>query len=227
MPMLTVTTEEVHVDVSAEAEASKELAKLKDREADDAAKNRKYRTDQRFLSETIFSWGGTIFPKVLGKADVWLASLLHLSLFIVDQLYRDGPLNTSDPFVRNGPFFVRINVAFSFMGQTIWMMVFTLTFFVGQCYSRYLAYAGKCAGMGGKLMEISQKLAVDLESQPEARWDVIRYLTASIMLVFGDTQRGKGPAAIHKELFWKRLTTSEAECVSPSRSSTLSWSLTF
>ena len=196
-------------------DAAKEFTKLRQREKDDQNKNRKYSTEKRFLSQTIFTWNGTIAPKVFFKADVWVATLVHVALFVVDQLYREGVFDatTATPFVRHGCFFTRYNISveFKYMGQTIWMMVFTLTFFVGQCYARYLNYAGWCAGMGGKLMEISQKLAVDLETLPDDRWDVVRFLTSSVLLVFGDTQRGKGAAAIHKELFWKRLTNPEAE----------------
>ena len=205
----------------------REHAKLRRREEVDRRKNHKYSTDVSNLKlfETAFSWRDTTLPTVMGRADVWLAMALHLTLFAIDQAYREGLLDGSreradrdgEAFVSPGTYFVKTSVDFKYIGACIWIMVFSLAFWVSQCYTRYLRYYDATCGLGGTLMEVSQRLSVDLESQPEARWRIVRYLTASVMLVFGDTQVPSDPSPAFSRLRPPSLTCSSSATRSAAR----------
>ena len=190
-----------------------EYTKMRQREAEEAKRNPKP-LRETVLKHPLFGWKNTILPTIFLRPEVWIFTLFHLMLFIIDQLYREHILDpTPDPvpFVRNGSFFVSLSVGFMFIGPSSWLMVIVLALFLAQCYTRYLDYCKWCTDMQSKLVEITQKLAVDFETLTEDRWDVVRFLTSSTLMVYGATQRGSGPAAIHKELFWKRLLSTEAE----------------
>lgn len=216
---------DIKVEVMPEAPAS--LKKRKTVRLNEEPPPR-YSADHRFLSEVIFQWSPSILPRTLRKFDVWIATLFHIGLFVVDQLWRAGQLtqvqDVNGTWV-NQPqstgYFSSVNVilSFGYIGQCVWLMVFTLTFFSGQCYTRYNALYGSCKGMGGNLLMICTKLAVDFESMPDERWDVVRYMAASILLVYSSIRSDE----VVKDRVWERLTMTEQSfigndvCVNPGK----------
>ena len=162
-----------------------------------------YRTDHKFLSTTLFTWHSTILPRTLSKLDVWIATIFHIILFTIDQYYRE---------YYGKAYFSRVKVTFGSIGMCTWLLVFSLSFFTSQCYGRYLKFYSACTALGGKLMQVAQKLTVDFETLPDDRWNVVRYLTAEIMLVYANTYERPGVnKSLAKQLIWKRLTEPESE----------------
>ena len=164
-----------------------------------------YKTNYHFLTMTLIQWRTTILPQALKKMDIWCATIFHSILFGIDQFHRER-------HGRDVGYFERVNVTFASIGQLNWLLVFTLTFFLGQCYTRYLKFYGACTGMGGKLMMATQKLSADFETLPDDRWDVVRFLSAEILLVYMQIYDRPGVSKdVAREVMWKRLMEPESE----------------
>lgn len=155
----------------------------------------------------------SILPKVLGRAEVYVFTLLHIVFFILKQqgyplFYIGGNL----PGATTSLDLWGIPLRFSAISIPSGLMSLLLVFFNGQCYARYTAMYGFCTAMGGAVQEITQLSAVHAAASPTLRWDATRYLLASVMVVYmkvTDIAIAK-PASIDPD-DWERLMFSEEE----------------
>ena len=174
-----------------------------------------YTMNHRLLLTTVFSWRKSIIPDVLGKFDVWAATALHLILVALRELpflFTSLGLDDND----RTWILAAVEVEWGSLGMCTTLLVFTLCFFNSECNDRYRSLYSACAGMGGAIQEVGASLGADFADLPEHRWDVVRYLVASAMLVYNSVYDGMSSNVDDwkvKEAEWKRLTTTEAEHV--------------
>lgn len=143
------------------------------------------------------------------RPQIWLFTAVHTALLVLikldklDDLWESIGLHED---VRSA----KIVISFSALSVTTTLMSFMLIFFNGQCFTRYMNFYGACTGIHGTLQNISQLTAVHLEGD-DARWDVLRYLQASALMVYMKVTDPPGAVAQIDADEWDRMLQSEEE----------------
>lgn len=148
-------------------------------------------------------WGSRLFPVVLRMGEVWFFTLSHLVLFI---LLRVGFLSENHAAVESF-----ISAATHSINFVTVMLSFYLVIFNNSCYDRYATFYSACIKMQGSIQEIFQMTSVHLAQRPNERWDAVRYLVSSALLLLMRVNDKPGKPQAVKTREWLRLTLSEAD----------------
>ena len=88
------------------------------------------------------------------------------------------------------------------------LMIFSLVFFLSQCYSRFMTLFDACQTMETAIHDMTVIVLVHA-TRHEHRWDVVRYLTAAAITAYGRAL-GNNTKPRSDIINWKRLRSPEA-----------------
>ena len=190
----------------------------------------------------------TVLPLIFRRVEVWAFTMLHIALFAMkecncvfeadDDGSEAGIVDTSSTDavsagMDTGDFrrlatassgssatlsVTRFTLTFQSMSITSSLMSLLLVFFNSDCYRRFNEFYGAATGMSGTLQEVAQMTSVLLKKTPNVRWDVLRYLTSSAIIVYMKvTDLGKGKPMKLDESEWERLVLSEEDWLGTER----------
>lgn len=153
-------------------------------------------------------WKPSILPNVLCRIEVWFFTGMHTALFVLKELDL-WHINGHHDYTDMGYF----TLSFGSIGISSGLMSLLLVFFNSQCYARYSALYGACTGMAGAMQEIAQLTSAVLgEGYAAERWDVCRYMLASVMTIYlkvVDLAANRAPSLDPED--WARMDQSEEE----------------
>ena len=162
----------------------------------------------------LIRWKGSMLKLAFARPTWLLWVFLHVvGLILVRTVLVDGPLDENEP--EKSALRLRyqyVEIPYTTVGVLSSLMSFSLVFFGSHCYKRFYAMYGATMGMIDTLKVCSLQLGVLLKE--DAAWNVIRYATASAMILFakvssqGDGSKNKVGQVIEED--WDRLTQSEA-----------------
>jgi len=137
----------------------------------------------------IFRWHGTFWPLVIRRFETYVYVTVHSALIITARLLRDGEDDdrTSGDILFGSAFYM---VPWQGLSLTIPLASFFLVFFIGQCYGRMMKLFDITVNMETSVHETAMlcvthiKPADGPDEDEYASWDVVRYLTASALIVY-------------------------------------------
>ena len=155
------------------------------------------------LMLVLFSYKGTVWPLVKLKHELYLYPLLHTVLVLVqwswqqqvdDRMDRGTfwrtvfEVTADDDGVDVGPkeYWETSNmmIPWKAVGTLTPLMIFTLVFFLSQCYSRFMTLFNACQLMETAIQDMTVLMLVHA-TRHEHRWDAVRYLTAAAITTYG------------------------------------------
>lgn len=142
--------------------------------------------DQSNPIKALRAWKGTVLPAVLNARDTYFYLGLHVLFYVIYQRNL-----TIDPETGEVEQSILPVLDMKVTGVCSGLLTFFIVFYNGHCYQRYLGLYEHCCGVGGKLMEVSGLCAVHFKTeQQQAKWNIIRYLLASIIISYGTGDDG-------------------------------------
>ena len=145
---------------------------------------------------------GTFWPLVIKRYELYLYPLVHLGLVLYSHYATDG---APDDDVFSGPLMIPLAA----LGLLTPLAIFFLVFFVNNCYSRFNMFFNTCQTIETSVHELAMIVLTHLKDD-DHRWDAMRYLTASAVLVYAritDIAKNREPRIDVAE--WSRLLSDE------------------
>jgi len=130
-------------------------------------------------ARVLLQWRSTFWPLVTRRFEFWLYPTMHIALIIYADTLRDDP--ESPP----------LEVLWGKEWQLPWktlslvtpLLIFFLVFFIGQCYGRFENFRSLAYDIETAVTETACHISIHIKD-PLARWDVLRYLTASGVIIY-------------------------------------------
>ena len=160
----------------------------------------------------LFSWHGTFWPLVIWRYELYLYPIIHVGLiaFMGSKLEDDESLAEEDDL-----FWVkRYMVPWASLSLLTPLMIFFLVFFLSNCYSRFNSFFSTIQTIERSVQDLAMLMLshVTDPSKQEMKWDAVRYLTASAMVIYSRvTKIGAGKDAQMNIEDWGRLLKRERD----------------
>jgi len=152
---------------------------------------------------------GTFWPLIVTRYEFYVYPLAHIALVVYASHLRSTEATGTSTEVLFGE--SRWEIPWAGLSITSPLMVFFLVFFLGQCYTRFNKFFNICVAIETGIHETAMMTLVHM-TDPILRWDVVRYLTASaIIIYFRVTHLAEFKEAMVDVCEFERLITDERE----------------
>lgn len=148
--------------------------------------------DATAILSNLMNISGTALPGVFQTPMFWLMWLIHVIFFCI---VRGAKCERGDDLLKVDPkcfdakeSFNMVPLAFGDLGVLNTLTGFFIVFYSGNCFTRYTTMYGATVAIQGKMHNISLYVRAYFV-QPNARWNVIRYLLASHFIFYWSLKR--------------------------------------
>jgi len=137
--------------------------------------------DLQAPASVLLRFKGTFWPLIMNRYEVYVFPAIHTALIVYNYFYPDvdGEPDPENPMILPGWI-----LHWSTIGWSSTLMNFFLVFFVGQCYGRFNAFFKTTLNIEASVQETAMACLVHVTKDLTARWDVVRYLVASSLIIY-------------------------------------------
>ena len=156
--------------------------------------------------EIMFQINGTFWPLVVKRYEIYLYPGIHLGLVLYAHFEGDAGYDDGDFWGAPSNM-----LPWGALGLLTSLMIFLLVFFLSQCYSRFIGFFTTCISIETSVHELTMIVLTHM-TDATARWDAVRYLTASGVIIYSRVTK----LAEHKEASveapeWDRMMRDEQD----------------
>jgi len=132
-------------------------------------------------AKVMMRWRGTFWPLVIKRYELYLYVGVHVFLVAYAAVWREDPDRSAGEVLWGTEAWM---IPWTTLGISLPLMSFFLVFFIGQCYTRFCQHFTTVIAIETSVHESAMACLTHMVDDVDAPWDVVRYLTASALIIY-------------------------------------------